>query len=683
MSKTPHLTAPVPSKGMPKGIPYIIMNEAAERFSFYGMKAILTVFMTKYMLDGSGASDLMAPDEAKGWYHLFTTAVYFTPIFGALIADALFGKYKTILNLSIVYCLGHLALALDETRMGLAIGLTLIAIGSGGIKPCVSAHVGDQFGKSNAHLLEKVFLWFYFAINFGSFVSTLLTPFLLDAYGPHLAFGLPGLLMLFATIFFWMGRKVFIHIPPGGKAFVKETFSRDGASTIGRLAILYVLVAMFWALFDQTGSSWVLQAEKMDRTLFGIELLSSQVQAMNPILVMFFIPLCSFAIYPALSKIFPLTPLRKIALGFFMTVPAFLLPAWIESSILEGGFPSIGWQLAAYVILTMAEVFVSITILEFSYTQAPKKMKSLVMASYMLSISLGNLFTSGVNFFIQEEPPSFAPDVAGIYEVQLEASDGTLSARQSIRVEILEEAVEVPGQRPPLHAPPTASAGRFVAIEPGQPVRLYASADDGDARGDRSYEWSFVDVPSGSQVDHDALEGAQSRNPSFAPDVAGEYLLRFTFRVGEESASDTVRVLATSDEVAPIVSIAEAGAGVVHRDFELDGLGSYDPDGDALSYHWRLLQAPSGSTLGPDAIARSWLPGRTSRLEGAAYFIFFAMMMLLFALLFIPVAYFYKERSYIQDEVAEGEEGGGGDPGDPGDPGGAGDDPAEAAAAAS
>ena len=184
MSKQTHLTAPVATTEMPKGIPYIISNEAAERFSFYGMKAILVIFMTKHMLDASGAHDFLSEEEAKAWYHAFNSAVYFFPILGAIIADAFLGKYRTILYLSVVYCMGHAALAMDETRTGLMIGLSLIAIGSGGIKPCVSAHVGDQFGKDNASLLEKVFGWFYVAINLGAAASTLITPILLSEFGP-------------------------------------------------------------------------------------------------------------------------------------------------------------------------------------------------------------------------------------------------------------------------------------------------------------------------------------------------------------------------------------------------------------------------------------------------------------------------------------------------------------------
>ena len=172
-----YLSAPVTSTTMPKGIPYIIGNEAAERFSFYGMKGILVIFMTQFlfMMPGS-VSEQMSNAAAMENYHLFTTAVYFFPIIGALLADIVLGKYLTIMILSVVYCAGHGVLAMMGSTdvmppgMVLAVGLILISVGSGGIKPCVSAHVGDQFGQQNAHLLEKVFGWFYFSINTGAFL---------------------------------------------------------------------------------------------------------------------------------------------------------------------------------------------------------------------------------------------------------------------------------------------------------------------------------------------------------------------------------------------------------------------------------------------------------------------------------------------------------------------------------
>jgi len=416
MSGFVYRTAPVATSRLPTGIPFIIANEGAERFSFYGMRAILVVFMTQYLLGPAGTPDTMGQAEAKGWFHLFVSAVYFTPLLGALLSDGILGKYRTIILLSLVYCLGHLVLAIDHTRLGLVVGLGFIALGAGGIKPCVSAHVGDQFGRSNGFLLSRVFSWFYFSINLGAFASMLATPWLMENYGASVAFAVPGALMLIATLVFWSGRYRFVHIPPAGMGFVREAFSGDGLLTLGRLSLIYVFVAVFWALFDQTGSAWVLQAQNMDRYLFGVEVLPAQIQAANPLLVMLLIPLFSYAVYPAIERIWRLTELRKIAVGMFITVLAFAIPTWIQVQIDQGGTPSIAWQLLAYIVLTSAEVMVAITCLQFSYTQAPRTMKSFIMAFFMMSIALGNLLTSAVNFFIQQEDGSSKLAGAEYYE---------------------------------------------------------------------------------------------------------------------------------------------------------------------------------------------------------------------------------------------------------------------------
>ena len=137
---------------------------------------------------------------------------------------------------------------------------------------------------------------------------------------------------------------------------------------------------------------------------------------MTPLLVMLLIPLFSYGVYPAVSRFWRLTELRKISMGLFVTVLAFSIPTWIQMQIDQGGMPSIGWQLLAYVVLTAAEVMVSITALEFSYTQAPRAMKSFVMAFFMMSIAVGNLFTSAVNFFILNQDGSSKLAGAAYYE---------------------------------------------------------------------------------------------------------------------------------------------------------------------------------------------------------------------------------------------------------------------------
>lgn len=440
---------------MPPGIPYIIGNELAERFSFYGMKGILVVFMTQHLMNAAGEEVPMSDENAKGIYHLFTGLAYFFPLIGAIIADVLWGKYKTILLISLMYCLGHGMLALMDLgpltglwdmKPFLFAGLILIAIGSGGIKPCVSAHVGDQFGSGNKHLLTQIFNWFYFSINVGAFASTMLTPILLEHVGPWAAFGLPGALMAIATFLFWLGRNTFIHVPPSGwRKFAKETFGPEGRRALINLAPLFLIfVPAFWAIFDQTGSAWVLQAESMDREFLGMTWLESQVQAVNPLLILILIPVFTYGLYPAMGKFFEPTPLRKIGIGFVLTVAAFSLSALYEIWIADrapaamanlwptlvaagaegdmprtlsamvrqardlgisqddlapylASMPNIGWQFFAYIVLTSAEIMVSIVCLEFAYTQSPPRMKSFIMGVYFLGVSLGNFYVAGVN----------------------------------------------------------------------------------------------------------------------------------------------------------------------------------------------------------------------------------------------------------------------------------------------
>lgn len=488
-ASTTYRTAPAETTGMPGGIPFIIGNEAAERFSFYGMKTILAVFMTQYLLSASGEAAYLTDAQAREYVHLFVASAYFFPVLGAIVADAFLGKYRTIMLLSIVYCIGHGALALIDMPSSflqatldpkgwLIAGLFLIALGSGGIKPCVSAHVGDQFGKSNSHLLARVFGWFYFSINFGSFFSTLLTPWLLKHYGPGWAFGVPGILMAIATFVFWLGRHRYIHIPPKGVGFVREAFSKEGLGAMAGLLSIYAFVAVFWSLYDQSGGAWVLQAAQMDCNFLGIQWIESQVQAINPLLILCYIPLFAYVIYPVAGKFVKLTALRKIGAGFFLCVVAFGISAFAQQKIdvaqsdfaakvtpmvastsidypktieslreiernavardmenllkdapandaawqdkmaktmsvggiaiatdgarHDANWPSIAWQLLAYLVLTMAEVLVSVTCLEFSYTQAPKKMKSFIMSLYLLSVSAGNFLTAFVNKFTQD-----------------------------------------------------------------------------------------------------------------------------------------------------------------------------------------------------------------------------------------------------------------------------------------
>jgi len=553
----------------PPGIPFIIGNEGCERFSYYGMRAILKIYILGLVINYSGLMGESAEARANEVYHLFGAAVYAVPMLGALLADRLIGKYNSILYLSIVYCLGHLALALFESPEiqlsvfgtvlldpwdGLILGLGLIALGSGGIKPCVSAHVGDQFGRGNWSKLPSVYNAFYFIINFGSFFSTIIIPeirgeLLIDpvtgyysyANSVAWAFAIPGILMGIATIFFWAGRRRFVHIParPAGllglldvlsgvslfmvfaypafiagelettaltdwlliasffggflglfslrqkravdsggflvslvtaafprlfgakrtsPGFFSPTRDRFGPeavdSTVAVLRVVgvFLMVTLFWALFDQHASIWVTQARDMDRevnfstggwvgagavmgllfaafsfyikdlklrrvvataifigvavavTIWGsmkgsFTIGESQIQALNPLMVMLLIPLTQKIIYPWLERIgFNPHPLRRMTVGLYMAALSFVVVGILQLMIdeSEAGSIHVAWQILPYFIITMAEVMVSITGLEFGYSQAPKRMKSVIMGFWLLTVSFGNLLAAKV-----------------------------------------------------------------------------------------------------------------------------------------------------------------------------------------------------------------------------------------------------------------------------------------------
>ncbi|MFN3702782.1 MFS transporter [Thermomonas sp.] len=207
-------TAADPNARLPRQIPYIIGNEACERFSFYGMRNILVQFLISSVILAY-VPEAERQGVAKDVFHSFVIGVYFFPLLGGWLSDRFFGKYNTVLWFSLVYCAGHACLALfEDSRTGFYTGLFLIALGSGGIKPLVVSFCGDQFTTANKHLAKLVFDGFYWTINFGSFFASLLMPLFLRNFGPAVAFGIPGVLMFLATFIFWLGRRQYVRVPP-------------------------------------------------------------------------------------------------------------------------------------------------------------------------------------------------------------------------------------------------------------------------------------------------------------------------------------------------------------------------------------------------------------------------------------------------------------------------------------
>jgi POT family proton-dependent oligopeptide transporter len=388
-------------KSFPKAAPYIVVTESAERFSFYGMKAILSTFLIAQFFNPTKDLALVESAEAHSneVTHLFVALVYLLSILGGLLADYVLGRYRTILFLSVIYCIGHAFLALFDTNYELFYaGLLLISIGAGGVKPNVSVMVGDQFENENDANIAKLYDIFYFGINIGAFFSMLIIPKLYKSYGAPLAFGVPGILMFLALVIFLLGTNKYKIKLPKDTRMDNTVPLKEQLLSVWKVLVVFSFIPIFWALYDQNGSEWVLQAGKMDLHFGGINWLQEQIQVANAVLILVLIPVFSFGVYPLIEKMgIRVTALRKIGWGLIMTVVTFVLIAWIQMQIDKGVTLNIGWQLLAYVLLTVAEIFVSITGLEYAFSQAPKNMKSTIMSIFFFTVFVGNILVSLIN----------------------------------------------------------------------------------------------------------------------------------------------------------------------------------------------------------------------------------------------------------------------------------------------
>jgi POT family proton-dependent oligopeptide transporter len=384
---------------VPPQVRYIVSTEACERFSDYGLISILTLYLNKQMA--------LPEEKAKEIVHVFKMGVYFLPLLGGWLADRWLGRYRTILSLSLFYCLGHGLLALSDGNLfGIGAGLTLIAVGAGGIKPCVSAFVGDQFPQDQ-RLLTKVYGLFYWSINLGAMFAFALVPYIRDRAGYRLAFGVPGIAMGVAALCFWAGSRLYVKVPsaraqpaPRSPAAPGVSTTRaDGVSTrtaLWRILVALLPVPVFWALYDQINTSWVFQGQRMQPfEILGFLVDAERFQSVSALLVLIWVPILTLWVYPLAERCgLRVTPLRRMGLGMIFAAASFVICAWIQKRIDGGERLSLSWQLAPYVVLELGEVLLSATGLEFAYGQAPPSMKSVVMSLWLLTTSVGNLLVA-------------------------------------------------------------------------------------------------------------------------------------------------------------------------------------------------------------------------------------------------------------------------------------------------
>uniref|UniRef100_A0A8C4GTR9 Solute carrier family 15 member 2 n=1 Tax=Dicentrarchus labrax TaxID=13489 RepID=A0A8C4GTR9_DICLA len=420
----------------PTSICFIVVNEFCERFSYYGMKAVLTLYFLTYLH--------WDKDLSTAVYHAFSSLCYFTPILGALIADSWLGKFKTIVYLSIVYVIGHVVKSVGaiptvgnpDVHIALSmVGLILIAFGTGGIKPCVAAFGGDQFDEENVSERQKFFSIFYMSINAGSLLSTVITPILrgdVQCFGGDcyaLAFGVPAALMVVALVVFIAGSSLYKRNPPQGNILLEvcncigfaiknrwqrrryepqrkhwldwaeEKYSKrliQEIKMVLRVLVLYIPLPMFWALFDQQ----VREDERlMNHYLWFRHML-------NALMILLFVPIFDLIIYPLVglcrinityaevSCSLESKECSNVNLGlldFGGSYTEFGKVGARKMEDVKANNVHIAWQIPQYVLITTGEVMFSITGLEFSYSQAPANMKSVLQAGWLLTVAFGNV----------------------------------------------------------------------------------------------------------------------------------------------------------------------------------------------------------------------------------------------------------------------------------------------------
>ncbi|XP_048789154.1 solute carrier family 15 member 1-like [Lagopus muta] len=372
--------------GYPLSIFFIAINEFCERFSYYGMRAVLILYFKDFLRWDDSLSTAI--------YNFFVALCYFAPILGAFIADSSLGKFKAIVSLSIVFTIGQAVMAVssindmtdqnrdgnpDNTAVHIALSMTgmiVIALATGGIKPCVSAFGGDQFEEHQEKRRSRFFSILFLFINAGSLLSNVITPILrAQECGIHsrqqcypLVFGVPAALMAVSLIVFVAGSRTYKKVQSQdntmarvcncigfaiknrfrhrSKEYPKREHWLDWASEkydkllitqikmVFNTLFVYSALPMFWGIFEQQVSRWTLQAATMDGDFGAIQIQPDQMQTVNPILIIIMVPIVDAVIYPLIQKCkINFTPLRKITVGMFLTGLASIAAALVQVQI--------------------------------------------------------------------------------------------------------------------------------------------------------------------------------------------------------------------------------------------------------------------------------------------------------------------------------------------------------------
>ena len=384
--------------GHPVGLYVLFFTEMWERFSYYGMRALLVLYLTSKTTDlnpGVGWSQ----GDALVLYGWYTALVYIMSIPGGILADKFLGQKKSVILGAILLVIGHSVLAY-EAMWAFYTGLAFIILGVGCLKPNISTMVGGLYKKGDVRR-DKGFTIFYIGINVGAFLSGIVVGYVGEVHGWHYGFGLAGILMILGLIQFLAGQKYLVHVGnylgKSDKEEDQEAYKRPLTKIEkDRIIVLFtsfLLIIAFFAAFEQAGGLMNIYArEKTDRMLMGWEVPATWFQSLNSF---FIITLgVGIAAFWARRKLkgTEASSLYKMILGLGITGIGFLFMSAAASEYDSTGTSAMYWLVLAYLFHTVGELFLSPVSLSFVTKLAPAKYASIMMGIYFATTGLGNKF---------------------------------------------------------------------------------------------------------------------------------------------------------------------------------------------------------------------------------------------------------------------------------------------------
>lgn len=368
----------------PKGLRPLFLTEMWERLSFYGMRALLVLYLVK---------ELKFSDESAGQvYGLYTSLVYLTPILGGYIADRYFGYKRSIYLGSILMLSGHLSLAIPGLST-FYLGLALLILGNGFFKPNMSTLVGRLY-ENQPNLRDSGYTIFYMGINLGGLIGPIICGSLGERVNWHYGFGAAGVGMAIGLLVFYIGTRSFANELWESSAERNLRLPTDEANSKKNVFLILLLALfsiLFWMAFEQMGSSMNLFADRFtDRTIGYWNVPASILQSINPFFILLLSPIISF-LWQKLGTKNP-DPILKFVLSLIILGFGFLVMVYASYQTVSIGLVSIWFLFAAYFLNTLSELFLSPVGLSFVSGRAPVRFAGLLMGVWFLSNALGHYF---------------------------------------------------------------------------------------------------------------------------------------------------------------------------------------------------------------------------------------------------------------------------------------------------